>query len=181
MHHVIAEALEPFGVKMRAVVCGEEKKLGEVLCFLHQTPGDLLIDSHKVVGSAQRKLHSAILQHGSILLRQSAHTPCLPGIKELSGVDLTAEVVAEAIVKQLEDATGWKMERRGIVNGGAGTNSTDPRREIWNTRMELQTLKCVFCTARGTNEALLGGRGSRRASCIPSSAGASPSRFKRQS
>ena len=110
MHHSITAALETLGVQTHPVLCGEEKKLGEFLCFLHQTRGDLLIGSHKVVGSAQRKLRGAIVQHGSILLRQSPFAPELPGILELSGVALTAERVAEALVKELRSRTGWQIE-----------------------------------------------------------------------
>ena len=65
-------------------MCGEEKKLGPFLCFQHQTPGDLLVAGHKVVGSAQRRPHGATMQHGSILLRRSPHAPALPGIADLS-------------------------------------------------------------------------------------------------
>ena len=68
-HHAVAAALKGFGVESRAVVCGEEQKLGPFLCFQHQTPGDLLVEGHKVVGSAQRRPHGATMQHGSILLR----------------------------------------------------------------------------------------------------------------
>jgi lipoyl(octanoyl) transferase len=48
MHHLLVEVLRTFGVESRTVVCGEEKKLGEVLCFQHQTPGDLLIGKEKI-------------------------------------------------------------------------------------------------------------------------------------
>jgi lipoate-protein ligase A len=110
MHRLIATALDPLGVTLRTVVCGEEKKLDDLLCFHHYTPGDLAIGPRKVVGSAQRKLRGAILQHGSILLRQSPHTPSLPGIRELSGIDLSAKAVADLVLKQLELQTEWKME-----------------------------------------------------------------------
>src|SRR5947208_3547802 len=49
-HRLIAAALTPAGAVTRAVICGEEKRLGAVLCFLHQTPGDLLAASAKVGG-----------------------------------------------------------------------------------------------------------------------------------
>jgi lipoate-protein ligase A len=41
-HHVVTAALAAAGVKTRSVVCGQEAKLGPVLCFLDQTPGDLV-------------------------------------------------------------------------------------------------------------------------------------------
>src|SRR5215207_3351670 len=80
MHHILQAVLKERGVKSHAVVCGEEQKLGPVVCFLHQTPGDLLIEGSKVAGSAQRKMRGALLQHGSILLRRSEFAPHLAGI-----------------------------------------------------------------------------------------------------
>jgi lipoate-protein ligase A len=110
MHHLITKALADFGISARSVLCGEEKKLDEFLCFLHQTPGDLLIQTHKIVGSAQRKSLGAIVQHGSILLRQSPHTPALPGIAELTGKDVGGEVLAKAITEQFAIDTGGEVE-----------------------------------------------------------------------
>jgi lipoyl(octanoyl) transferase len=109
-HHIVVDALKTLGVPSKAVVCGEEKKLGDVLCFLDQTPGDLVIDGHKVLGSAQRRPHGALLQHGSLLLEMSPHTPELPGIAELSGKTLAFEDVREAIVAEIRQATGWAFE-----------------------------------------------------------------------
>ncbi len=40
----------------------------------------------KVVGSAQRRHAGAILQHGSLLLKQSDRTPELLGVGDLAGV-----------------------------------------------------------------------------------------------
>jgi lipoyl(octanoyl) transferase len=109
-HHAVAAALKNFGAKTRAVVCGEEKKLGPLLCFLHQTPGDLLAKGHKVVGSAQRRPHGAMMQHGSILLSRSPHAPILPGIAELAGVTIGGDALVRGIVTELTDQTGWAFE-----------------------------------------------------------------------
>lgn len=110
MHHTIRDALKPLGVNLRAVVCGEERTLGDVLCFLKQTPADLLCDGAKVVGSAQRKQKGALLQHGGILLAQSEHAPELAGIRELAGVSLTAGQVAAAVAARFAADTGWPLE-----------------------------------------------------------------------
>jgi lipoate-protein ligase A len=93
------------------VVCGEERKLGEVLCFLHQTPGDLLLGDSKVAGSAQRKLRSALLQHGSLLLRRSEFAPMLPGMEDLAGRDLfTPKELAARLATRFASDTGEKLE-----------------------------------------------------------------------
>lgn len=110
MHYVVRDALSTLGVTSRAVVCGEERKLGPVLCFLHQTPGDLSVDVAKVVGSAQRKHRGAIVQHGSLLLSRSPFAPELPGVAELTGVTLTKKQVMAAVTQQFETDTAWQLD-----------------------------------------------------------------------
>ena len=109
MHYLIRDALSTLGVQARAVVCGEEAKLGPVLCFQHQTPGDLLIAGRKIAGSAQRKVRGAILQHGSVALSQSPYTPELPGILELAGQSLTATDVQEQLLQQFTKQLNWAI------------------------------------------------------------------------
>jgi lipoate-protein ligase A len=109
-HHAVAAALKGLGVESRAVVCGEERTLGPFLCFRHQTPGDLLVAGHKVVGSAQRRPHGATMQHGSLLLNQSPHSPSLPGIAELAGVVIQGPELAAAIVVELGRQHGWTFD-----------------------------------------------------------------------
>ncbi len=60
------------------------------MCFQRRTAGDLLLDGYKIGGSAQRRHRAAVLQHGSLLVEQSAAAPELPGIAQLSGLDLLA-------------------------------------------------------------------------------------------
>lgn len=111
-HHVVHAVLTDHGIDSHAVVCGEEQKLGPVVCFLHQTPGDLLVNGSKVAGSAQRKMRGALLQHGSILLSRSEHAPTLPGINDAAGKELfTPKALASAVMDRLANATGWVIER----------------------------------------------------------------------
>lgn len=53
------------------------------LCFQRRTAGDIVCGTHKIVGSAQRRMRSSILQHGSLLLSRSEFAPELPGIVDL--------------------------------------------------------------------------------------------------
>jgi lipoate-protein ligase A len=111
VHRMLQSVLADFGIRSRLVMCGEEKKLGEVLCFFHQTPGDLVIDGSKVAGSAQRKMRGALLQHGSILLRRSEHALLLSGIHDLAGTDLfTPEKLADLLAAWFAAETGWRVE-----------------------------------------------------------------------
>jgi lipoate-protein ligase A len=53
------------------------------LCFQRRSCGDIVCAGAKVVGSAQRRLGSSVLQHGSILCSKSEFAPELPGLNEL--------------------------------------------------------------------------------------------------
>jgi hypothetical protein len=103
------------------------------LCFQRRTPGDVVLRGAKVCGSAQRRVGSAVLQHGSLLLSKSLAAPELPGIRDLGGDELpeTREIVVAwitALQQRLElgsllqgewtsqerEAAGhWERERYG--------------------------------------------------------------------
>jgi lipoate-protein ligase A len=109
MHTILQDAFASLGVTAR--ICGdnEEKKLGEILCFLHHTPGDLLIGEAKVAGSAQRKQRGALMQHGSILLTASPFTPVLPGLRELTGLPISPDTLCAAVSEHFARHTGWDL------------------------------------------------------------------------
>lgn len=54
------------------------------LCFERRHAGDVVCQGVKIMGSAQRRLGAAILQHGSLLLKTSPFAPSLAGLVELS-------------------------------------------------------------------------------------------------
>lgn len=110
VHLAILDTLAKFGVSAgmhgthapaakMPVGCGAgtESNL-PFLCFLRRTDGDIVLDGHKVCGSAQRRGRQAILQHGSILLEQSSAAPELPGILELTGQHLFPEDFANSLL-----------------------------------------------------------------------------------
>ena len=107
MHRIIAAALLALGVRTH-IQQGERGTIvprvhGSFLCFRQFTPGDLLIDAAKVVGSAQRKQRGALLQHGAILLARTPHTPILAGIRELTDIVLTASQTMAAVIRSFAD------------------------------------------------------------------------------
>jgi lipoate-protein ligase A len=121
MHTIIAVALREEGVEVQSHSGGQGPPFTGVLCFQHHTAGDLLIGQHKVVGSAQRRQRGALLQHGSILLAASPHTPLLPGIRQLTGRSLTVEQTCVTVRHAFEQETGW-----AVVSGD--WTSTERRR-----------------------------------------------------
>lgn len=113
MHDILRDALAALGVAAHACGDDEGKKLGEVLCFLHHTPGDLLIENTKIAGSAQRKQRGALMQHGSILLAGSPFTPILPGIRELTGSVVSSQSLCAAAIEHFTRHTGWELVPSG--------------------------------------------------------------------
>jgi lipoate-protein ligase A len=79
------------------------------LCFERRTPGDVVIGADKVLGSAQRRRRSALMQHGSLLLGCSTAAPELPGLSELAGWRVSREDVMEEWAELLEQALGVRL------------------------------------------------------------------------
>ncbi len=80
------------------------------LCFQRRSPGDVLVGPAKIAGSAQRRQRGGLVQHGSILLAQSAAAPELPGIAEMTEISLSAADLAPRFSQQLASSLGlvWK-------------------------------------------------------------------------
>jgi lipoate-protein ligase A len=131
LHLLVSEVLVKFGV--HATSCQVEERLGPILCFLHQTPQDLLIGDSKILGSAQRKQRDGLLQHGGILLAQSPYTPELPGILETTGITIDPVHLQEALILEFSqrfrceiEPGDWSgEERRNILEVAANRYASD--------------------------------------------------------
>jgi lipoate-protein ligase A len=80
--HFYRDCLAPVGPS-DAKQCEFRIESEPFLCFARRTPLDVVVNGHKVLGSAQRRGAHGILQHGSLLLRASPWTPQLLGIIDL--------------------------------------------------------------------------------------------------
>lgn len=87
VHRALISVLEAQGITQQLSLCADPPEIPPseqpFLCFARRAEGDVLMGTHKIAGSAQRRRGGAILQHGSILWRRSAHAPELPGIADL--------------------------------------------------------------------------------------------------
>ncbi len=126
IHRIAAHTLEGWHVKtdQRWVGKSERDRSARVpasersfLCFNDHAPNDVLIGRNKVIGSAQRRRKGAVLQHGSILFRQSDRTPEFPGIldafkgsahllDEVAWPSHLASTLSSSLAKSLEH-TPW--------------------------------------------------------------------------
>jgi lipoate-protein ligase A len=108
------------------------------LCFHHFTHNDLIFDGVKIVGSAQRKRRGALLQHGAILCARSDHTPSLPGMRELTGLELDVAQIAEEVRREFVRQTGctliatdWTESERARI---ANLANSKYRLDEWNRK-----------------------------------------------
>jgi len=105
VHQSLVRALAVRGVP--AALCAEPPRAPAAeepfLCFLRRAPGDVLVGTVKVAGSAQRRRRGAVLQHGSVLLGRSRAAEGLEGLAELSGRPLAPLSLADGWLKDLSE------------------------------------------------------------------------------
>lgn len=109
MHDTLIQALESAG--LNAVKNEILQKPLEVnfLCFQRRAPNDVLIEGEKICGSAQRKKHHAISQHGSVILETSAFAPEIRGINQITRATLDLTTLIEAWVSIFSQETGANL------------------------------------------------------------------------
>ncbi len=124
-YRVIAEAilrgLFHFGIKGEISTARTKKLPKSSLCFSSSSWYEILIDGKKLVGSAQRVLVDAFLQHGSILLdfdkgmHQSIFrctsfdiVDSISSLKTL-GRPITLEKLKEGLIRGFEERLGIKL------------------------------------------------------------------------
>jgi lipoate-protein ligase A len=83
-HRTLIRVLAGLGIEAHVFAGGSSSRKNSepFLCFQRRASGDLIVEDHKVGGSAQRRCRGAVLQHGSVLLARSKYAPELPGISD---------------------------------------------------------------------------------------------------
>jgi lipoate-protein ligase A len=131
VHEVFVEILSPTSQgsdPYRALrIRGEGTKIQAsdepFLCFQRQSPGDVVFipvttpmsgvtlsqipespHACKILGSAQRRYHGAVLQHGSLLLNRSPAAPELKGWNDLANLNVATSTLISSIATQLGQA-----------------------------------------------------------------------------
>ncbi|MCA9000004.1 MAG: hypothetical protein KDA80_23610 [Planctomycetaceae bacterium] len=120
VHQQIIEELKDCGVdsRMRGADAFAESPF---LCFARGDHRDIVIGTHKIVGSAQRRRQGAILQHGSILLSRSPWTPEFPGIAELANCTIDAAKLASALKFRFAEALSLDFQDADFDSQGGAT------------------------------------------------------------
>ncbi|HRE99429.1 MAG TPA: hypothetical protein PLI18_02855 [Pirellulaceae bacterium] len=83
IHGAIVGWLRQLGLSSARLHPGLPQDDEPFLCFQRRSDGDVEGDGYKVLGSAQRRTRTAMLQHGSLLLGRSRFAPELPGVWDL--------------------------------------------------------------------------------------------------
>lgn len=153
LHEALCRALEDFGVAATlwpqaggaALPSGRDD--GAFFCFDRRSSGDVVVGvaespdgrGHKILGSAQRRLAAAVLQHGSLLVRRNrdvtggASHPGLdglaphgfPGAQVPSLAERWLELVAVSLGAPLAREAGRFIDERSVSERAA--RFTDPR------------------------------------------------------
>jgi lipoyl(octanoyl) transferase len=137
MHEIIVAALTALGIKARLFEAGNPTAAAGPLCFHHFTPGDVLVGSAKVVGSAQRRHRGALLQHGGVLLARSPRAPTLAGLLELTGLDVMPQDLQGAVVQSFETLLQAPLQAGTMsaeVHHVRQLESSKYRTAAWNCR-----------------------------------------------
>jgi lipoate-protein ligase A len=110
VHQSVIATLAEFGIQA-ALSEGEKARQDDpFLCFERRAEGDVMVAGYKVLGSAQRRHASALLQHGSLLLKTSTHAPSLPGIEDLASQPLEMEDLVERLQQGIQRALNVAWE-----------------------------------------------------------------------
>jgi lipoate-protein ligase A len=120
VHETLIAALTPLsGVTPALAPAAPSVRPEPFLCFERRAAGDVLLAGAKVAGSAQRRRHAAVLQHGSVLLRRSTAAPEFAGWEDLIGARLQATelvrcwrpLIAERLGLRIDDGDLTASER----------------------------------------------------------------------
>jgi len=114
IHLALIEVLSELGITASLLAQPERQSAHRqpFLCFLRRAPGDVMVGGSKIAGSAQRRRHGAVLQHGSVLLGRSRAAPELDALDSLAQTPLPRRRLAEDWLEQLARrlALVWRAE-----------------------------------------------------------------------
>lgn len=120
-HETLIDVLSEFGIQAKLHEESDGLRDDAFLCFQRRAIGDVTLNGHKIMGSAQRRAKKALLQHGSLLLSRSEHAPELAGIQEIAG----------KLIEVGELTTKWLQRLSGRLKiGFSDEELTDTEKEV---------------------------------------------------
>lgn len=95
---------------VRGSVESERAQRGSFFCFERPGSTDIISPSGKLAGGAQRRLHDATLQHGSLMLQ--ATQPGSTSLAELCGRPVTYQQTADALAAAVAEVFSAELHAR---------------------------------------------------------------------
>jgi lipoate-protein ligase A len=121
-HDTFIEELASRGIHAR--ICGDmpQDPASEepFLCFLRRAKEDVLLGGSKILGSAQRRRHRGLLQHGSVLLKSTECSPELRGLEDIAGIRLEPGELAVRWASRIADRLGVQLHPSVLGSAEAG-------------------------------------------------------------
>ncbi len=100
-HETLVELLAEQGVTAELHNADHGLSNNAFLCFQRRASNDVTCDGHKIAGSAQRRWKRGLVQHGSLLLEQSRYAPELPGLRNLTSLQMSTELLIHTWTEKL--------------------------------------------------------------------------------
>ncbi|MGD9856671.1 MAG: biotin/lipoate A/B protein ligase family protein [Planctomycetaceae bacterium] len=110
IHDAVIDVLEGFEIPARQRGTADATRDGSFLCFSRGDANDVVVGSHKVLGSAQRRRRGAILQHGALLLRASALAPEFPGLLDLASHEVEDARLFAELTRVTAETLGFPFQ-----------------------------------------------------------------------
>jgi lipoate-protein ligase A len=150
INRILLHGLALLGVDAAIATGGAMGSPGALPCFADPAPGELVVDSHKLVGSAQWRQDGALLQHGSILVEDDqtliprllidrssdAFCPRAATLSSILGRRPSTGEVASALfsaIRELEDEFAAPLDEAEIRTD-ALVRAREFENELWTWR-----------------------------------------------
>jgi lipoate-protein ligase A len=120
MHGRIIDVLHNHGIAAR--LRGESDSAEQIpfLCFQRGDANDVVLQGHKIVGSAQRRRRGAVLQHGSLLLRTSPYASHIPGMLDFVPPQHSRQQLLNELTMETSRLLGNKLFETTLAEGEFG-------------------------------------------------------------
>lgn len=116
VHQVLVGLLTERGVNVRPFEKIKPGGVAPFLCFSRRSPGDLVVGDAKIVGSAQRRLAGAVLQHGSMILGRSPAAPEFAGLEEMTRSAWPVGDLIDSWQERLGVALGLRWQKEDLTD-----------------------------------------------------------------
>ncbi len=137
-HESLVEVLTQAGIAAQLHPDGQGFNEHAFLCFQRRASGDVILDNHKIGGSAQRRWRNALVQQGSILLEKSEFAPEVPGLRDLSNYDVPTDWLVQA----------WTALLGPRLNLAFQPGELSDKERINEARLASEKFECASWTAR---------------------------------